>query len=97
MFLIEGTLVIKIFCFSSPAVLQSLLELFSGAVEREGTELMKRQSKVADSKVADTFKVLDNTSMSLTANNCSIPISSVAHVVVSPRQALLSEKERMDG
>lgn len=35
--------------------------------------------------------------MSLIASDCSIPISSVAHVVVFPQRALLSEKEQMNG
>lgn len=41
---------------------------------------------------ADTLEALDIYSLSLTVNDCSIPISSVAHVVASP-QALLSEEE----
>lgn len=42
-----------------------------------------------------TFTV--NSKMCLTVNDCSIPISLVAHEVVSPQGALLSEKEQMNG
>lgn len=85
--------------FSSPA-LQVLLELFFGAVEKGGTQLIKHESRVAVkdcTAAADTLEALDIYSLSLTVNDCSIPISSVARVVVSPQQALLSEEEQMVG
>lgn len=69
-------------------------------MEREGSELIKHERKVAVkdcAAAADTLEALDINSMSLTVNDCPIPISLVAHVVVSPQQALLSEKEQMVG
>lgn len=76
------------------------LNYFLGLWNERAQTLIKHESKVAVkdcTAAADTLEALDINSLSLTVNDCSIPISLVAHVVVSPQQALLSEREQMVG
>lgn len=54
---------------------------------------MEGLSQILDA--LDTFTV--DSMMCQSVCDCSIPISLVGHVVVSPQLALLSEKERVNG
>lgn len=93
--------------FSSPAALQLLLELLSGAVERNEKQLTKHKGKTAVKiytsgidlhlrGAGHTFTMISIMILKISKDG-SIPISLVAHVAVSPQQALLSEKEQIEG
>lgn len=83
--------------FSSPAVLQLLLELLSGAVKREAAELIKHEGERALEDCAAPAATSGGcghfTVNAVSVSERAVPISSVAHVVVSLQWALLSEEE----
>lgn len=89
--------------FSSPAVLQLLLALLSGAVKREAAELIKHEGKRALKDCsAPAYTDLGGfghtfTINSMNVSDCFIPISLVAHVVASLQWALLSAEEEKNG